>query len=83
MDGIGGEYADDSLEDLGNSADDVADSMDNAASAAQKLRTMTLGIDELNINSPDDASGSGSGDSRGEIDLSGVIADDVADYEAI
>ena len=83
MDGIGGEYADDSLEDLGNSADDVADSMDNAASAAQKLRTMTLGIDELNINSSDDASGSGSGDSRGEIDLSGVIADDVADYEAI
>lgn len=83
MDGIGGEYADDSLEDLGDSADDVADSMDNAAAAAQKLRTMTLGIDELNINSPDDASGSGSGDSRGEIDLSGVIVDDVADYEAI
>lgn len=51
----------------------------------QKLRTTTLGIDELNINSPDDSSGSGSGagDSSGEIDLSGAIADALADYEAI
>lgn len=85
MDGISGGYADDSLEDLGDSADDVADSMDNATAAAQKLRTTTLGIDELNINSPDDSSGSGSGagDNLGEIDLSGAIADALADYEAI
>lgn len=85
MDGISGGYADDSLEDLGDSADDVADSMDNATAAAQKLRTTTLGIDELNINSPDDSSGSGSGagDNLGEIDLSGAIADALVDYEAI
>ena len=85
MDGISGGYADDPLEDLGDSADDVADSMDNATAAAQKLRTTTLGIDELNINSPDDSSGSGSGagDNLGEIDLSGAIADALADYEAI
>lgn len=84
MDGISGGYADDSLADLGDSADDVADSMDNAAAAAKKLKTTTLGIDELNINSPNDASGSGSvSDSLGEIDLSGAIADALADYEAI
>ena len=84
MDGISGGYADDSLADLGDSADDVADSMDNAVAAAKKLKTTTLGIDELNINSPDDASGSGSAsDSLGEIDLSGAIADALADYEAI
>ena len=84
QDGISGGYAGDGLEDLADSADDVTDSLTDAASAAKKLKTATLGIDELNINSPQEDSGSGSGSSvGGGIDLSSAIADALADYEAL
>lgn len=73
------------LEDLGEDADDAADSLGSAANAAKKLKDVTLGIDELNINDPtsgSDSSGSGSG-AGGGVDLSGAIADALKDYETV
>lgn len=84
MDGISGGYADDSLGDLSDNADDAAGSLNDAANAAKKLKTTVLGIDELNINAPDDDSAAGAGASAGDtIDLSGAIADAVSDYKSI
>lgn len=42
---------------------DYADSLKSASGAAEKLRTITLGIDELNIISPDNEAGGGAGSS--------------------
>jgi histone H3/H4 len=73
------------LEDLGEDADDAADSLGSAANAAKKLKDVTLGIDELNINDPTSdsgSSGSGSG-AGGGVDLSGAIADALKDYETV
>ena len=51
--------ASDGLDDVGTG---VSDNLDNAAKAAKDLKTAVLGIDELNIISPDTSSvGSGSG----------------------
>lgn len=53
---------------LDDSASGAAGSLGKAAQAAKKLKTITLGIDELNINapeSPSSGSGSGSGGSGG------------------
>ena len=73
------------LEDLGEDADDAADSLGSAANAAKKLKDVTLGIDELNINDPTSGSGSsGSGSGAGGgVDLSGAIADALKDYETV
>ena len=73
------------LEDLGEDADDAAGSLGSAANAAKKLKDVTLGIDELNINDPTSGSGSsGSGSGAGGgIDLSGAIADALKDYETV
>jgi hypothetical protein len=73
------------LEDLGDDADDAADSLGSAANAAKKLKDVTLGIDELNINDPTSGSGSsGSGSGAGGgVDLSGAIADALKDYETV
>ena len=50
------------LGDSAGSAGDLAGNLGQAAENAKKLKTTTLGIDELNINAPDDgSSGSGSG----------------------
>lgn len=83
MDGISGGNS--NMDDLGDSADDSADAMENAAAAAKKLKTVVLGIDELNINNPNDDSGSGSGSGSGGIgfDLSDAIGDALADYEKV
>lgn len=71
----GGVALDDSVWDaadaagaLDDSASGAAGSLGKAAQAAKKLKTITLGIDELNINAPDSpssGSGSGSGGSGG------------------
>ena len=53
----GGGYSGDALDNLGDDADDAADSLGNAAKAAEKLKTTVLGIDELNINAPQDEIG--------------------------
>ena len=54
--------------DLGDNADDASSGLGKAAKAAKKLKNNLLGIDELNIISPDnddDGSGSGSGSGLG------------------
>lgn len=73
------------LENLGEDADDAAGSLGSAANAAKKLKDVTLGIDELNINDPTSGSGSsGSGSGAGGgVDLSGAIADALKDYETV
>ena len=45
----------------GIGAGELADNLDNAAGAAKKLKQYTAGFDELNVFSPDTASGSGAG----------------------
>lgn len=44
-----------------SAAEDLADGLGDASTAAKKLKNNLLGIDELNIISPQDDSGSGSG----------------------
>lgn len=45
----------------GVGAGELADNLDDAAGAAKKLKQYTAGFDELNVFSPDTASGSGAG----------------------
>lgn len=74
------------LEDLGEDADDAADSLGNAANTAKKLKDYVSSIDELNINDPTSGSGSSSGSGSGAgggVDLSGAIADALKDYETV
>lgn len=47
-----------SLDGLGDSADSVTDGLENSSNAAKKLKNNLLGIDELNVLSSDDSSGS-------------------------
>lgn len=47
--------------DIEDSTENTAGNLGQAAAAAKKLKTVVLGIDELNINNPNDDSGSGSG----------------------
>lgn len=47
------------LEDLGSSGSDAADGLGDAAKAAEELKNATLGIDELNIISPNEATSTG------------------------
>lgn len=49
----------------GVGAGELADNLDDAAGAAKKLKQYTLGFDELNVFSPDTASGSGVGSGGG------------------
>lgn len=87
MDGISGGYADDSLGDLEDDANGAAGGLKDAGKAAEKLKTMVRGIDELNILSPDTGndsrSGAGVGSGTGSIDLSDAIGAALADYESI
>lgn len=59
------------LEDLGSSGSDAASGLGEAAKAAEELKNATLGIDELNIISPNEptstggSGGSGSGGGAG------------------
>lgn len=84
MEGIGGGYSGGELDDLAGSAEDAEGALDNANSAAKKLKTTTLGIDELNINSPqEEGGGSGGSPSAGGIDLSDAIGGALAEYESV
>lgn len=82
QDGISGGFDNSGLEDIEDGADDVAGALDDATSAAKKLRNSLQGFDELNvINTQSD---SNSGDvGGGTIDLSDAIAKALANYEAI
>lgn len=84
MDGISG-VGGDSLGDLSDSVDDTTDGLKDASKAAEKLKTMVRGIDELNIIRPDDSSstGSGVGNIGGDIDLSDAIGAALAEYESV
>lgn len=61
---VGGGGVTNDLETGAGAADEIAGGMNDAAKAAKKLRDYTLGIDELNIISPDTGD-SGSGGSGG------------------
>lgn len=49
----------DSVEDLGTSGSDAAGGLEDAAKAAEDLKNATLGIDELNIISPNEPTSTG------------------------
>lgn len=88
MDGISGSYADDSLGELEDDADGFANGLEEADKKAKKLVATLLGFDEINklSDNTDDASGKdkdGLDGSLDQIDLSGAIADALADYEAV
>ncbi len=85
MDGISGSYADDSLGELEDGADDFAGSLEEADKKAKKLVATLLGFDEINKLS-DNTDDSGKDDlngNMGQIDLSGAIADALAEYESV
>lgn len=87
MDGISGGYADDSVGELEDDANGAAGGLKDAGKAAEKLKTMVRGIDELNIlnqdTGSDSGSGSGVGSGAGGIDLSDAIGAALADYESV
>lgn len=49
------------LGEVGDSVGDIGDGLEDATKAAKKLKNAVLGIDELNIISPNDANGGGAG----------------------
>jgi phage-related protein len=62
----------DDIDDVSSGMDDLSDGAGNTASgikdatdAAKKFKSVVLGIDELNLNEPDNDTGSGSGGSGG------------------
>ena len=67
--------------DIGDGIEDVTDAYDNATSAAKKFKSTTLGIDELNINAPQEEGGSGSSVGGGGIDLTDEILKATEQYE--
>lgn len=87
MSGTSAGYSDDVLGDLAEDSEDLADGLGTADKNAKKLKNNLLGIDKLNIISPDDNSSStssSSGSSSGsEIDLSNQIASAVSNYEKV
>ena len=85
MEGIsGGGGSSDALDELADSAEGTADGLTDAGKAAEKLKTMVRGIDELNIIRPDDSSGTGSSSDVGSgIELSGAIGEALAEYESV
>jgi phage-related protein len=81
MDGISNGYTDTGLEALNQDADNVTDALEDASKAASKLKKTIHSYDEIHVatdNTKDDTSIGGSGG----IDLSGAIADALADYES-
>ena len=66
--------------DLGDDVDSLTDSLDDATASTKKLKTATLGIDELNINSPQDDSGVAGG-MGSTLDLTQKIIDASNEYQ--
>ncbi len=86
MDGISGGYADDSLGDIADDANDTAEGLGDANKAAKKLAATLLGFDQINKlsdNADSNSEGNGSGGSGNSIDLSGAIGDALAEYESV
>ncbi|MBO5922807.1 MAG: hypothetical protein J6Q48_10540 [Bacteroidaceae bacterium] len=79
--GIKIDYSGQGYQELEDDAYGYSEAAEDAASATKKLKNATLGIDELNINSPNDNSGSGS--AGGGIDLTSQIVKATEEYNAI
>ncbi|MEI1255975.1 hypothetical protein V8Q34_14625 [Blautia sp. JLR.GB0024] len=85
----------DAADGAADNTDNIGGSIDDASDKAKKLKNALLGIDEINKlpdnSDPVDSSDSGSGKNTGigesggagGIDLSGAIADALANYESI
>ena len=81
-----GYTGDDVLGDLADDSEDLSEGLDKASKNAKKLKNNLIGIDKLNIISPDTGDDSGASDGKGTsggIDLSNQIASAVADYEKV
>lgn len=61
------------LEDLGSSGSDAASGLGEAAKAAEELKNATLGIDELNIISPNEPTSTGGSGGSGSGGGTGVV----------
>lgn len=68
---------------LGEDVDGLTDSLDDATASAKKLKSVTLGIDELNINAPQEDSGKGTSGVGGGIDLTEEILEATSEYEKV
>lgn len=67
------------MEDAADGASDTAGGLGDAAKNAKKLKNNLLGIDELNIISPDDTSSGGGGGASG----GGGLSDDTEDFMSV
>lgn len=84
MDGISSGYTDTGLEELYDNAEDVTDALEDANKAANKLKKTIHSYDELHVASdPNSGNENTSIGGSGGIDLSGAIADALADYEKV
>ena len=68
---------------MGEEVDGLTDSLDDATASAKKLKTVTLGIDELKINAPQEDSGASTGGVGGGIDLTDEILEATSEYEKV
>ena len=68
---------------LGEDVDGLTDSLDDATASAKKLKSVTLGIDELNINAPQEDTGKTTGGVGGGIDLTNEILEATSEYEKV
>lgn len=91
VDDVMGDVIDDT-DNVADSAGNIGDNIDTANKAAKKLQRTLLGFDEINklAEEPDTTNSGNSGGgnsgisgSGGGIDLSGAIADALANYESI
>lgn len=84
MDGISSGYTDTGLEELYDNAEDVTGALEDANKAANKLKKTIHSYDELHVASdPNGGNENTSIGGSGGIDLSGAIADALADYEKV
>ena len=65
----------DAIDNVTNSASGATGALDEATKAAKELKNATLGIDELNVISPQSATGGGSGGSGGGGGIGGGFDD--------
>lgn len=81
----------DETDGVADSAGGIGSSLDDANKKAKKLQRTILGFDQINklvdntdtSSSGNSSTGGGAGGGAGGIDLSGAIADALADYEAV
>ena len=67
------------VESLASGSEDTADALADASEQAKKLKSYTMGIDELNVISPNDDSSNGVDDTLSEFDFELVEYDFIGD----